>query len=230
MEGCRVVHAGDAALVAEFEDRIDPDLNARVVALADAIVRERIAGLRDVVPTFRSVAVYFDPLTTDLDRLSARLHELSSSVTSVADECGVPVEIPVCYGGEFGPDLEQVARYAGITAGEVVTRHAARGYRAYMLGFLPGFAYLGVVDRRIAAPRRTTPRVAVAAGSVGIAGSQTGVYPRSSPGGWNIIGRTPLVMFEPSRENASLVTAGVSVRFRPIDRAEFDFMSHQAAQ
>jgi inhibitor of KinA len=168
------------------------------------------------------VAVYYDPLTTDVPALAARVRDVSASVVP-ADACaGSAVDIPVCYGGDFGPDLEAVAQYGGVSDAEVVTLHAAGGYRAFMIGFLPGFAYLGVVPRRIAAPRRQSPRTRVAAGSVGIAGQQTGVYPRESPGGWNIIGRTPVSMFVPSRRQPSLVRPGDLVRFVPIDRAEFD--------
>jgi KipI family sensor histidine kinase inhibitor len=225
MTDVRLIAAGDAALIAEFDERIDPDLNARVVALAGAISSEAIPGVRDVVPTFRSVAVYFDPLLTDVEQLSQKLLERARYDGPLPPECGAPVEIPVCYGGELGPDLGEVARYAGLAADEVVIRHTARGYRAYMIGFLPGFAYLGVVDTRIAAPRRPTPRTSVPAGSVGIAGPQTGVYSHTSPGGWNLIGRTPLLMFNPSRSQPSLVVAGDAVRFRAIDRDEFDRLS-----
>jgi KipI family sensor histidine kinase inhibitor len=224
----RLVEAGDAVLIAEFGERIDPELNARVVALSRAVSRERVAGVRDVVPTFRTVAVYFDPSRTDVHRLATRLRELSTEIDPAAAPDGAVVEIPVCYGGELGPDLDDVARFAGVSASDVITLHTARSYRAFMLGFLPGFAYLGIVDRPIAAPRRGTPRRAVAAGSVGIAGEQTGVYPRVSPGGWNIIGRTPLPMFVASRQSPSLIQPGDSVRFHPIDRADFDRASAAA--
>jgi inhibitor of KinA len=225
MPRVRLVPAGDAALTAEFDDRIDPGLNASVTALASAIRDERIRGVRDIVPTFRSVTVYFDALATDVGHLSRRLRELSESQDALSIARGSVIDIPICYGGEFGPDLDAVAQYGGLAADEVVAAHTAPTYRAYMLGFLPGFAYLGLVDMRIAAPRQATPRRAVAAGSVGIAGPQTGVYPYASPGGWNIIGRTPLVIFEPSRATPALVAAGDSVRFHGIDRLEFDRLS-----
>jgi KipI family sensor histidine kinase inhibitor len=225
MPRVRLVPAGDAALTAEYDDRIDPGLNARVIALASAMRDEHIGGIRDIVPTFRSVTVYFDPLATDIERVSRRLRELSESQEAVPIARGPVIDIPVCYGGEFGPDLDAVAQHGRIAADEVVAVHTARSYRAYMLGFLPGFAYLGVVDVRIAAPRQATPRRAVPAGSVGVAGPQTGVYPCVSPGGWNIIGRTPLVMFEPSRAVPALIAAGDAVRFHAIDRLEFDRLS-----
>jgi KipI family sensor histidine kinase inhibitor len=218
----RLVAAGDAAMIAEFDERIDPALNARVVSMADALARELLPGVRDVVPTFRSVTVYFDPLTTDVSGLSRRLRDLAISVNTPVTSSGALIEIPVCYGGELGPDLHDVARFAGISPDEVVTRHVSPIYRAFMIGFLPGFAYLGVVDGRIAAPRRGAPRISVAAGSVGIAGAQTGVYPRVSPGGWNIVGRTPLVMFDPDGDRRSRVMPGDMVRFQAVTRSEFD--------
>jgi inhibitor of KinA len=132
------------------------------------------------------------------------------------------VRIPVCYGGDLGPDLASVASFAGMQEDDVVSAHAATTYRVFMLGFVPGFAYLGIVDERIAMPRHSTPRVRVPLGSVGIAGVQTGVYPAETPGGWQLIGRTPVKPFEPSRENPFLMKAGDSVQFYPIDRNEYD--------
>jgi inhibitor of KinA len=134
----------------------------------------------------------------------------------------VALDIPVCYGGTFGPDLPGVAAWAGCTAEEVVAAHTQRSYRVFMLGFLPGFPYLAPVDDRIAMPRRDAPRPLVAAGSVGIAGRQTGIYPFDSPGGWQIIGRTPLTLFDPSHEPPALVAPGQRVQFRPISPSEFD--------
>jgi len=155
----RIVTAGDSALVVEFPERIDAEVNGRVVALAEAIERERIGGVRDVVPTFRSVAIYFDPLRTDVDRLSERLERAAADAHSAGTIARNPIRVPVSYGGKAGPDLEDVARHAGMTEAEVITLHAAPVYRVYMLGFVPGFAYMGTVDPRIAAPRRSTPRL-----------------------------------------------------------------------
>jgi len=215
MHDFRIVNAGDSAVFVEFEECIDARVNGRVVALAEAIEAERIGGVRDVVPTFRSVAIYFDPLRTDFDRLSERLERAAADARPAATTAREPIRIPVWYGGAFGPDLEEVARYAGMTAAEVVTRHAAPVYRVFMLGFVPGFAYMGTVDPRIAAPRRATPRVTVPSGSVGIAGGQTGIYPSETPGGWQIIGRTLLKPFDPSRADPFLLKAGDAVKFYP---------------
>jgi inhibitor of KinA len=213
--GFRIVTAGDSALVVEFAERIDPEVNGRVVALAETIDAERIGGVRDVVPTFRSVAIYFDPLRTDFDRLSERLERAAADARPAATIAREPIRIPVSYGGASGPDLEEVARYAGMTEAEVITLHSAPVYRVYMLGFVPGFAYMGTVDPRIAAPRRSTPRLRVPSGSVGIAGGQTGIYPSETPGGWQLIGRTLLKPFDPSRAEPFLLKAGDSVEFYP---------------
>ena len=211
----RIVTAGDSAVVVEFAECIEAEVNGRVVALAEMIDTERIAGVRDVVPTFRSVAIYFDPLRTDFDRLSERLERAAADARPAPTIAREPIRIPVSYGGAAGPDLEEVARHAGMTEAEVITLHAAPVYRVYMLGFVPGFAYMGTVDPRIAAPRRSTPRLRVPSGSVGIAGGQTGIYPSETPGGWQLVGRTPLEPFDPSRAEPFLLKAGDSVQFYP---------------
>ena len=218
----RIVPAGESSLIVEFEERIDPAVNARTIACADAIQSANIAGVRDVVPTYRSVAVYFDPLRTDGDQLMERLaHEAEHADAPVATTAP-PVRIPVCYGGEFGPDLASVAAFAGLPEAEVVRLHSAATYRVFMLGFVPGFAYLGLVDGRIAMPRRSTPRVRVPTGSVGIAGIQTGIYPAETPGGWQLIGRTPVKPFDAARRQPFLLKAGDAVHFYPIEPAEFE--------
>src|SRR5262249_47740458 len=219
--GFRIVHAGDSALVVEFEERIDPAINARAIRLAEALQSAAISGVRDIVPTYRSVAVLFNPLRTNYDELMRRLEREAAKPDEKSTAAPEPMCIPVCYGGEFGPDLSGVARFAGVTEDEVVGLHAAATYRVFMLGFVPGFAYMGLVDSRIAAPRHPTPRVRVPVGSVGIAGVQTGIYPAETPGGWQLIGRTPLKPFDPNRAEPFLMKAGDSVIFRPIDRAEY---------
>ena len=209
----RIVSAGDSAVLVEFEARIDSRINQRVVALAEAIEGARIAGVRDVVPTFRSLAVYFDPLRTDFAHLTERLTEAAAERRRLAETVREPIRIPVCYGGTFGPDLDEVARFAGLTPGEVVARHVAPTYRVFMLGFMPGFAYLGIVDPTIAAPRRATPRLRVPAGSVGIALGQTGIYPSETPGGWQLVGRALTAPFDPERADPFLLKAGDAVQF-----------------
>ncbi|MBI4887111.1 MAG: 5-oxoprolinase subunit PxpB [Acidobacteria bacterium] len=210
---------GDSALLLHLEpqpgaDRFDPVVNARVVGIAGALRRDRIAGVRDVVSTFRSVAVFFDPLAADVEAVAAAL-ERHANGPSQGEPPGTYVELPVVYGGDAGPDLAEVAAFARCTPDVVVARHAARTYRVFMLGFLPGFPYMAAVDDSIAAPRRATPRLRVPAGSVGIAGRQTGVYSRESPGGWQIIGRTTQQLFDPDRDRPALLAPGDQVRFVP---------------
>ena len=220
----RIVPAGDAAFVVEFEERIDPAISVRGAALAEAVVAEHVAGVRDVVPTYRSVAVYFDPLQTDQEALLAVIERLSAGLVPAERQRRAPVRVPVCYGGEYGPDLDRVAAYAGMSAADVVELHANVVYRVLMLGFTPGFAYMGVVDARIAAPRLETPRPRVARGSVGIAKEQTGIYPSDSPGGWQLIGRTPLRPFDLSRPDPCLFHSGDEVQFVPIAPREFEHL------
>lgn len=205
--------AGDSALLVELEERIDEAVNARALAIAAAIRDAKLRGIRDVVPTYRSVAVYFDPLVAPPDEIRGVIE--AACRVPVRERQGRHVDVPVAYGGECGPDLAEVAAFAGLDEQAVVARHAERTYRVFMLGFLPGFPYMGLVDAAIAAPRKTTPRVRVAAGSVGIAGRQTGIYPRESPGGWQIIGRTPLSLFDPRRVPPALLAPGDTVRFQP---------------
>lgn len=209
----RIVEAGDCALLLEFEPAIDPQVNARAVAAAARLRARQLPGVLDVVSTFRSVAVYFDRVVTDARAVRSVLLEQGDEGVQAA--AGPVIDVPVAYGGEAGPDLREVADWSGLSTHEVIERHAAATYRVYMLGFLPGFAYMGSVDARIAAPRKAAPRLRVAAGSVGIAGLQTGIYPRESPGGWQIVGRTPLTLFDSARSPAALFAPGDLVRFIP---------------
>lgn len=217
----RIVPAGDAAIVVEFEARIDPAVNAQAIALAEAVQAAAVAGVRDVVPTYRSVAIHFDPLRTDIDALTEHIDRTVARADSTAVVTRAPIRIPVCYGGEIGPDLAAVAAFARCSEEAVVHTHTATTYRVFMLGFVPGFAYLGIVDERIAAPRHAVPRVRVPARSVAIAGLQTGIYPTETPGGWQIIGRTPLDPFDPNRPEPFLMKAGDAVQFYAIERNEF---------
>ena len=228
MSSFRIVPAGDSALIVEFEERIDPEVNARAVALAERLHVDPVAGVRDVVPTYRSVAVYFDPLRTAHDALMARLEREAAAPMAAARPAHDVLRLPVCYGGEFGPDLAAVAAFGGISEKAAIDLHTKPTYHVFMLGFAPGLAYLGIVDERIAAPRRDTPRMRVPRGSVGVAGAQTGVYPAETPGGWQIIGRTPLLPFDLTRSNPFLMKAGDAVRFDAIDRAEFDRLEREA--
>jgi KipI family sensor histidine kinase inhibitor len=210
----RLHHAGDSLVLVEFESTIAPEVNRRAVALAGAIAAARVPGVRDVVPAYASVGVHVDPLRFDQASLDAVVSHAWDTAVGAEPPARL-VEIPVCYGGTFGPDLAEVAAFAGCSEDDVIARHAAGRYRVYMLGFLPGFAYLGGVDATIAMPRRSAPRTSVPAGSVGIAGRQTGVYPCESPGGWRLIGRTPVAMFDLARPEPALLAPGDVVRFVP---------------
>ena len=216
----RICEAGDAAIVLELGDAsaqpaasaYDVDLNREAIAIAGGLRARPLPGVRDVVSAYRSVAIYFDPLTADPGDLS---EALLSSMAS-ASESGRCIDVPVVYGGEAGPDLEEVAAFAGCDIGTVIARHTTRPYRVFMLGFQPGFPYMAAVDDAIAAPRKATPRVRVAAGSVGIAGHQTGIYPTESPGGWQIIGRTAVTLFDHTRTPPAFLAPGDTVRFVPV--------------
>jgi inhibitor of KinA len=217
----RILPAGDAALLVDLPQAIDPDVNAWCVLFASAVVDRFGTAVRDAVVGYCSVTVYFDPVHVDPAWLERELLEAAAEMPAVSVPEGASVDVPVVYGGTMGPDLEIVARFAGCSCDEVVSRHVAVTYRVYMVGFVPGFAYMAEVDPRIAAPRLATPRTAVPAGSVALAGGQTGIYPDITPGGWNVIGRTPLRPFDPSRPEPSLFKAGDRVRFRPISEPDF---------
>ena len=216
----RFLSAGDRALVVEFGDRVDRRLSERVLRL-DAIIRSNPPpGIVETVPTFRSLAVYYDPLLTsrgELQRAIAPLLDLRDNPRTGAKLW----QVPVCYEGEFAPDLAEVARLTGLTPNDVVALHSGTQFHVYMLGFLPGFPYMGDLPPQLALPRRADPRLRVPAGSISIATSLTAIYPYESPGGWHLIGATPIRMFDPERSEPALFAPGDAVRFEPIDAAEF---------
>ena len=217
----RFLLAGDSALVIEFGDEISEEVNCKVHTLADALGKSFLLGLGELVPTYRSLLIHYDPL-----RLS--YGEVKAFVSEVLQECEERpsielrvVEVPVVYGGEFGPDIEFVAEHNGLTVEEVIRLHSGATYIVYMLGFTPGFTYLGGLPEVLATPRLPTPRELVPAGSVGIAGAQTGVYPIATPGGWRLIGRTSLKLFDLNREPPVPLRPGDRLRFMPISEEEF---------
>ena len=222
MSGYRIVAAGDATLVLEFEERIDPAIAARGAALADALEASHIVGVRDIVPTYRSVTVYFDPLLADESVLVQAIENVLPQATRSRRVNRGPIEIPVCYGGDFGPDLARVAAFGRVSEAEAIALHSAVTYHVMMLGFMPGFAYMATVDPRIAAPRLESPRPRVDRGAVAIAKEQTGIYPGDTPGGWQVIGRAPVRPFDMSRPDPFLFRAGDEVRFVPIGSEEFE--------
>ena len=224
----RVLLLGDSALTIEFGNEIDPDINAHVIAFATTVINQHWQGLYDIVPTYRSVTIHFDPLEWDSALLTQKLKTLPRPGPGRPTAQGTLHEIPVLYGDEWGPDLDDVAAVAGLQPADVITLHASLPYRVYMLGFSPGFPYLGLIPECLATPRHATPRTQVPAGSVGIADRQTGIYPTATPGGWQLIGRTPTAIYRKDRVAPFLLKPGDLVRFRSIDRHEFNHLSRAA--
>ena len=212
---------GDSTVVVAFPEYIDPVVNAHCAALACDIRSRRLPWIKDVVEAYASVTVYIDPLAIEDATAVEIVRGVAIATAAIAEE-PPPLRLPVCYGGEYGPDISEVSRYAQCSEHDVIRRHSSVTYRVYMLGFLPGFAYLGKVDQVIAIPRRNNPRLAVQAGSVGIAGQQTGVYPSQSPGGWQIIGRCPSRLIDWSKKEPFLLEAGKRVRFDPVSEDEYE--------
>jgi inhibitor of KinA len=202
-------------------DRIGQGAHQEVLRLLSLLDAEPLAGVVDLSPAYASILVRFDPRLTDHDLIAGHVLRLLRRIGSVAPPAARVVEIPVCYGGEFGPDLEDVAQFAALSREETIALHAGRTYDVFFLGFSPGFAYLGVVPDAIACPRLARPRRQVPAGSVGIAGGQTGVYPHPTPGGWRIVGRTPLLMFDAGSTPMSRLQIGDQVRFVPIEPGRY---------
>ena len=229
MAGFTITVAGDSALNLEFATVITPETSTMIRIAAQSLTEDPIEGIVELVPTFCSLMVCYDPLVVSFDELSARLASKLHGLTAESAHVKKVVQIPVCYGGEFGPDIQTVADHAGLSIAEVIELHSSRDYLIDMLGFLPGFAYLGGLDERLHTPRLSVPRTRIEAGSVGIGGAQTGVYPLPSPGGWQIIGRTPIRPYDPDRENPILYAAGEYLRFVPIEPDEYSAIETQLA-
>ncbi|KXG09817.1 Kinase A inhibitor [Anoxybacillus sp. P3H1B] len=211
------------ALTIRFSNEISDEAHERVQKLTRLLRCEAMEGIIDIVPAFSSVTVYYNPLVLGTyEQASRDISEKVEGMERAASAlAGRTVVIPVCYGGEFGPDLPEVAQYHGITEEEVIRLHSAGTYKVYMIGFAPGFAYLGGLPSQLATPRRAVPRLLVPEGSVGIADRQTGVYPLATPGGWQIIGKTPLSLFCAERQPPSLLQAGDVVQFHPMTEKEY---------
>ena len=234
---------GDSALIVRLRDQFDDAPEETLDRVLNAFQRLRsaaIPGVIELAPAYTSVAVFFDPIavsktSTTKDELFDALAERVRGVVTGGVDAGSYVrrkrsdvrliEIPVCYDADFGPDLDDVARHAQISTKEVVHLHSAAEYRVACIGFVPGFPFLTGLPKAIATPRRSTPRKEISPGAVGIGGAQTGVYPLRAPGGWNLIGRTPLILFDPANDSPTLLHAGDRVRFRAITRAEFDSLN-----
>ena len=223
----RVLPCGDTALAVEFGGEIDPATNARVLAL-DARVSRGVPGVIETVPTYRSLLVHYDPVATDFDALGAALTALSADLPETPAE-GRLWRIPVVYGGAFGIDLDDVAARHGLDTADLIARHAAPVYRVYMIGFMPGFAYLGGLDPSIATPRRETPRAKTPAGSISIGGVQAAVASIEAPSGWRLLGRTPVRTFMLGRDPPFILGPGDRVTFDPTPAARWDALDRAAA-
>ena len=221
MQEIKILTAGDSSLLIEFGNEISPEINQKIKTTVQLMKEQHIEGVVDIIPAFCSLLINYDPRVIGYEELRNRMKALVK--VEVMAEAGVKrvFEIPVCYGGEYGPDIENIAEHAGLSVDEVIKIHSSRDYLIYMLGFLPGFTYLGGLDERIHTPRLANPRLKINAGSVGIGGSQTGIYPLDSPGGWQLMGMTPVKTYDPEREVPILVEAGDYIRFVPVDEEEF---------
>ena len=220
----KIIPGGDGTLVVEFGDAISEEINDRVHALAAWLRAEKAEGITEVVPTFRSLMICYDVKKIRFAKLKALIERFNPDNAALAQGGSRVWQIPCCYAEEYAPDLADMAALLGLSREEIIAIHSGTDYKIYMLGFLPGFVYLGGMDDRIAAPRLTSPRLSIPEGSVAIGGSQTGVYPIASPGGWRIIGSTPVKFYDPQREQPILCTAGDYIRFVPVSKEQYDYL------
>lgn len=227
MENIRFLTAGDSSMLIEFGDEISKEINRKITATIQMMREQHIEGVVDTIPAFCSLLINYDPRIVSYEQLEERMRQLVRLDIPAEQAQKRVIEIPVCYGGEYGPDLENIAELAGLTKEEVIRIHSSEEYLIYMLGFLPGFAYLGGLDERIHTPRLANPRIKINAGSVGIGGSQTGIYPLDSPGGWQLLGMTPVKVYDPVREVPILYEAGDYIRFVPVDEAEYQRIKNE---
>lgn len=227
MEAMRILTVGDCAVSVEFGQEISLEINHKVMALKMVLEREPISGIVEMIPTYCSLLIQYDPMELRYGQLRDKLNILVNQLDKVEMPPKQVVEIPVAYGGEYGPDLGEVARVHNISEDEVIKLHSEPEYPIYMLGFVAGFPYLGGMNKAIATPRKKSPRLKIEAGSVGIAGEQTGIYSVESPGGWQIIGRTPLKLYDVEREDPVLLKAGQYIKFKPITKEEFRAMENE---
>ncbi|UCD32606.1 MAG: 5-oxoprolinase subunit PxpB [Desulfobacterales bacterium] len=222
--------AGDRGLLVEYGETIDPGVNQKVRSMTMVVEKNMPDGIKEVIPTYRSILVLYDPAVTTPTVLQEKLTAMEERLSGIDIPPPKVVDIPVCYGGEFGPDIDYVAESHGLSAKEVVRIHSEPEYLIYMVGFTPGFPFLGGLSEKLHTPRLETPRTSVPAGSVGIANNQTGIYPITSPGGWQLIGRTPLRLFSPERVNPFLYQAGDRIRFKPISSEEYDRLAKEGGE
>lgn len=220
-EKARFLPAGDKSLIIEFGNSISPKINKKIRNMYIAIEKSGLEGIMEMVPTYRSLLISYNPLKLKYRELCEKLREYEENLNDTDSEPAKVVEIPTLYGGEYGVDIEFVAQHNNLSVNEVIKIHSSQNYLIYMLGFTPGFPYLGGMSEKIETPRLKAPRTKIPGGSVGIAGKQTGIYPIDSPGGWQLIGQTPLKLYDPFGEPPVLLNAGDYVRFVPINEKEY---------
>ncbi len=213
--------SGDRGVIMEFGDTISPEIHGLVRTMILALDQNPMDGVVEYMQTYRSVVVYYDPLITTFERLKISLIELSENLQEIEIAPPDLIELPVCYGGDFGPDLDFVATSHGLSQEEVIRLHSDPEYLVYMIGFTPGYPFLGGLPETLHTPRLNTPRKKVPAGSVGIANGQTGIYPIESPGGWQLIGQVPVKLFDPEKNDPFLLSAGNIIKFCAIDEQEY---------
>jgi len=212
--------AGDRGLLLEYGDAIDPEINRKVRSMAIALDKKKLPGILEYIPTYRSI-IFYDSLLTDASKIEDQVLALEDQLSEISIPPPETVKIPVCYGGDFGPDMGFVAKTRDLAVEDVIRIHSEPEYQIYMIGFTPGFPFLGGLPEVLHTPRLQTPRKVVPAGSVGIANNQTGIYPIDSPGGWQLIGRTPLSLFDPRKPNPFLLKAGDKLKFYSISLEEY---------
>ncbi len=212
---------GDTAITVCFENEISKEVNGFVTSFTCAVEQKGIKGVIELIPAFNSVTVLYDSTVISAGTLKIKLERIIKKLGNSQQSSAVLYKIPVCYEEEFSPDMKNVEAHTGLSREEIIEIHSSTDYLIYMLGFLPGFAYLGEMDKRLATPRLDSPRVEISRGAVGIGGEQTGIYPVASPGGWQLIGRTPVLVYDRERENPILYKSGDYIRFVPISRNEY---------
>lgn len=221
MNKLRYLPSGDSSLIIEVGNEISENINKKIRDLVYCINKAKIKGIVELIPTYSTILISYDPIKISFNGLVEKLKEVEKNMKEIKLPEALVIHIPTLYGGEYGKDIQYVSKHNNITTKEVIKIHSEAKYLVYMLGFTPGFPYLGGMSEKISTPRLKTPREKIPAGSVGIAGSQTGIYPIDSPGGWRLIGRTPIKLFNLDREKEVLLKAGDYLKFYPIDEEEY---------